>query len=267
MRRCAAQFYRLYADRQAVALLEFALVFPLLALIFVGSYNLSQGVAATRQLTRTAEAIADILATTNPPSGNAAATVNFSLLHYAFDATMIEFPSILTSTSSSSCAQPPNTGSWSSQICISMSGIVFAPTTAGCHTSSCNYKAFIVWTAGSKARPCGTILTPAATLYPSPSPSTLPQQLYQSTPIAGNSNNSSPQSYAAPNYQIVVDIVYSWAPSFGTSLIPPITIKRSTYMTPRYATSITYSVSPGDDGFGTNCPQDPNWPNNAPAWP
>ena len=180
---------------------------------------------------------------------------------------MVEFPPVLKSTSISACTAPPNTGSWSGHICISMSGIVFTPTTAGCNTSSCNYKAFVVWSAGSKARPCAAVLAPAATLFQAPSPSALPQQLYQPTPIAGTSNTSTPQSYVSPNYQIVVDIVYAWAPSFGASLIPPITIQRSTYMTPRYASSITYSVSSGDDGFGASCPQDPSWPANAPTWP
>jgi hypothetical protein len=267
MRKLIVQFSIFKADRRAVALVEFAFAFPMLALIFVGSYNLALAAAASRQLSRAAEAIADILATTQPPNGSTKATVNFSLLHYAFDAAMIEFPPVLTSTASSACTALPNTGSWGAHICISMSGIVFTPTTAGCNTSSCNYRAFVVWTAGSKARPCAVVLAPAATLFQAPSPSTLPQQLYQPTPVAGTSNTSTPQNYASPNYQIVVDIVYSWAPSFGASLVPPITIKRSTYLTPRYATSITYSVSSGDDGFGTGCPQDPSWPANAPTWP
>ncbi len=171
--------------------------------------------------------------------GAASYAINYTDLHYANDSAMLEFPQVL----SDSYTKQKN---WAADISISMAGVSFSPTVAGC-TSGCTYVAKIVWTGGNKARACDSAQI-AAPDSASPTPSTLPQDLFAAVPT------QTAGVFSPPNFQLVVDVVYSWAPMFGPKFIPPITFKHSTYLSPRYVSQINYSQIAGDDGFGVPCP-------------
>ncbi len=234
----AKRYRQPFCDNSGTAVVEFALALPFLLLALFGVYNLSQAANAERQLSRLSDGITTQLVT-NGVVGQASYAINYTHLHYANDSAMIEFPLVLSDSFSKS-------ETWAADISISMAGISFSPTVTGC-TSACTYVAKVVWTGGNKARACGSSQLAAAD-GATPSPSTLPQDLFDAIPTQTTG------VFSPPNFQIVVDIVYSWQPRFGSSFIPPITFRRSTYLAPRYVSQITYSQIPGDDGFGVSCP-------------
>ena len=225
-------FSQFRTDRRGTSAVEFAWTFPFLLLVLLGAYNVSRAANAARQLSRLSDAMATMLVT------NGTGILSYLDLHYAYDSAMVEFPLVLFDSHNLGIA-------WQNDISISMAGVSFSPTVAGC-TTGCAYKTKVVWTGGAMARTCGSTINPAADTA-APSPTTLPTDLF--TPIALPSGG-----YAPPNFQVVVDIVYSWRPLVGAAFIPPITFRRSTYLSPRYVAQINYEALAGDDGFGVACP-------------
>jgi Flp pilus assembly protein TadG len=222
---------RLGSDRRATAATEFAMVAPLLIALTAGGFEMSRAVSSSRQLTTLTESIATMLTT------NTSGLVTYLSLHYAFDSAMIIFPAVLSDSYSRGLA-------WNNDISISMAGVSFTPTVTGC-TSSCTYKANIVWTGGSAARACGTNPTSVADSATS-SPATLPLDLFNTV--------TTPSGSSAPAFVVVVDVSYTWTPIAFPKLFGSITLKRSAYLSPRYVSQIKYSVVTGDDGFGKECP-------------
>ena len=122
-------------------------LFPILLGVSAGIFEYSSFVRQSRQLTDTANSIAEILA------ADADTTVSSTDLHYAVDSTMLTFPKVLSDSTRKGIA-------WANDITISLAGISFAPTVSGC-TSSCTYKAAINWTGGGKQRACGSLQSSA----------------------------------------------------------------------------------------------------------
>jgi Flp pilus assembly protein TadG len=220
------------ADRQAVAALEFALILPLLIAMTGGVFEYASFVRQSRQLTDAASGVAGILAM------NVSSTVTSLDLHYANDAVMLIYPKVLADAAVKKIA-------WNADITIGMAGISFTPQVVTC-TASCTYTASVTWTGGDMLRTCGSTLT-AALNTAVPSPTTLPSALY--TPIANTQGTDSP-----PAFVIVADLVFKWTPLLFTKIINPVTIRRSSYINPRYTNAIAYSAGSGDDGFGKQCP-------------
>ena len=218
-------------DRAGIAAVEFTLIFPILLGVSAGIFEYSSFVRQSRQLTDTANSIAEILA------ADADTTVSSTDLHYAVDSTMLTFPKVLSDSTRKGIA-------WANDITISLAGISFAPTVSGC-TSSCTYKAAINWTGGGKQRACGSLQS-SATDTNAPSASTLPASLF--TPVA------SPQGgNGSPLFVVVADVTYTWSPAVFTGLLNAVTLKRSSYINPRYVSSLKYTAGSGDDGFGQAC--------------
>ena len=231
LRRPATRLERFADDCRAVALVEFAVVLPFLLVLAGGVYEVSRGVATSRHLSNVASSISQILAT------NTTGTVSYLDLHYAYDSAMLTLPEVLKDSASRGIA-------WNTDITISIAGIVFKPVVIGC-TSGCTYAAQIAWTAAGRGRNCLTLQT-AAPDTALPTTATLPADLF--TPTA-NPNGGN----AAPPYAIAVDVSYTWQPTLFTSVISPVVMKRSSFITPRYTSQVNYTVVSGDDGFGTAC--------------
>lgn len=223
---------RLRHDRSGVAVVEFSLLFPVLLAISAGIFEFSSFIRQARQLTDTANSIAEILA------AGADNTVDYNELHYVFDSAMLTFPKVLSDSSRKGI-------SWSSDITISLAGISFTPTVNGC-TSSCTYVANVNWTGAAAQRTCGSHPTSTGNTSPT-SPTTLPASLF--TPVASPQGGNNP-----PLYVVVTDVTYTWSPSVFTGLLSPVVMKRSSYISPRYVSSLKYVASSGDDGFGKACP-------------
>ncbi len=74
----------------------------------------------------------------------------------------------------------------------------------------------------------------------------LPASLF--TPVA------SPQGgNGSPLFVVVADVTYTWSPAVFTGLLNAVTLKRSSYINPRYVSSLKYTAGSGDDGFGQAC--------------
>ncbi len=203
------------ADR-GVALLEFSLIMPFLIALLLGSFELTRYINTTRQITNLADSIAQLFAQ------NTTGSINDTDLHFAIDSTMVTFPNVLGDAHKQGIY-------WWQDIYVSMSSVSFTPTVTGC-TSNCTYNAKVMWTTG--ARPCSTNLTPASDTAP-PSLTTLPTDAF------------------GPGSMIVVDIAYNYRPIVATNLLGVKTISRSTYLQPRYVSSVKYAAG---GSMGTACP-------------
>ncbi|WP_167858615.1 TadE/TadG family type IV pilus assembly protein [Methylobacterium nonmethylotrophicum] len=220
------------SDRGAVAALEFALVFPFLVALTGGAFEYARFIRQARLIAEAASGVAGIIAM------NVSSSIASADLHYANDAVMLIFPQVLADAALRKVA-------WNSDILISMAGISFSPTVAGC-TASCTYKAKVAWTGGDKQRACGASLA-AALDTANPDPATLPASLF--TPVANPQGTSSP-----PSFVIVADLSFNWTPFLFSTLFKTVTIRRSAYIKPRYTNAIAYAAASGDDGFGQQCP-------------
>lgn len=190
---------------------------PFLIALLFGSFELTRYINTSRQITNLADSVAQLFAQ------NTSGSITDTDLHFAIDSTMVTFPNVLGDAHKRGLF-------WYQDIYVAMSSVLFSPTVAGC-TSNCTYNAKLMWTTGS--RPCSTNLTPAADTA-APSLTTLPMDAF------------------GPGSMIVVDIVYNYRPIVATNLLGVKTITRSTYLQPRYVTSVKYVTSGG--GMGTACP-------------
>ena len=208
---------RFSGAKRGVALLEFALIAPFLIALLFGSFELTRYINTSRQITNLADSVAQLFAQ------NTSGTINDTDLHFAIDSTMVTFPNVLGDAHKQGIY-------WWQDIYVAMSSVSFSPTVANC-TSNCVYNAKVMWTTGG--RPCSTNLTPAPDTA-TPSPTTLPTDAF------------------GPGSMIVVDVVYNYKPIVATSLLGTKTISRSTYLQPRYVSSVKYA--PTGWSMGTACP-------------
>ena len=196
---------------RGVALLEFTLVTPFLIALLFGSFELTRYINTTRQISNLSNSVAQLFAQ------NTSGTITDTDLHFAIDSTMVTFPNVLGDAHQQGIY-------WWQDIYVSMSSVAFTPTVAGC-----TYNAQVMWTTGS--RPCSTNLT-AVPDSATPSPSTLPMDAF------------------GPGSIIVVDVAYAYRPIVANNLLGTRLIVRSTYIQPRYVTSVKYIAG----GMGIACP-------------
>lgn len=222
---------RFVQTRRASAAIEFALIGPFLFMVMAGVYEVSREVNTARRLTTVASSAATMIAS------DANGSITYLDLHYAFDSTMVTFPGVLSDSFAKGIL-------WSNDITISMAGISFVPTSPLC-VLLCTYKPKVVWTGGAAKRTCGSTLTSASDSS-TPTPTTLPSDLFNQVPSPNGGNN-------APPFAVVVDVTYTWTPLIFSRFFGPLTLSRSAYISPRYATQITYTKATGDDGFGKTC--------------
>jgi len=207
----------LLRDKQGFVAVEFGLALPVLGLMLVGFVELDRYAWATRQLETSANAIAQMLSQSQK--------VEPTDMKYAQDSVMVLFPRALQDSARLG-------KSWDSVVQVGMSEFNFAPSVPGC-VSACAYQAKVGWSGGSARRPCNTVMTPVPDST-TPSKTTLPSDAY------------------GPNSVIVVDLTFSYRPLFAEKIFGPLTIKRTSYLQPRYVNNLTYSVA-GGDSFVTTC--------------
>lgn len=202
--------------QQGLAAIEFGLALPLLLLILFGFYELDRYVETTRQLERAAASVSQMLTQT-------ASNVKRQDLDVAYESIKVLVPRVLQDSARKG-------HNWRDDIAVSMSSVSFAPTAPGC-TSACTYTAKIAWSGGGSKRPCNVALSPVADSS-RPTPTTLPTDVF------------------GPNGVVAVDLTYNYAPLFAPKLFTGFTIKRSSFLQPRYlppATYLKYAVAGGDD--------------------
>lgn len=206
---------RIAHDDRGVAAVEFALLLPLMLLIYLGTAEVSQALMATRKATDVAESLSDLVAEqeADAPLTDAEIADVFA----AATAIMSPFPAV--------------------PLKMTVSSVTFSKSPK----ASTGFDAEPQWTItsnGGTPRPCQT-LTPVAD-NSTPSPTTLPLGIY---PTHG--------SAAASVSAIIADVVYTYTPTFGESLLAwsstagSMTFKHTTYMRPRNQSCVAYSGSTG----------------------
>jgi Flp pilus assembly protein TadG len=205
-------------ETRGFAAVEFGLALPVLALMLLGFVELDRYAWAARQLEVTANSIAQMLSQSTK--------VQSADVQSAQDSVMVLFPRALQD--SARLGQK-----WSDLVKVGMTTVNFAPTVPGC-VSACAYQAKVAWSGGSDRRPCNTPLTSVPN-DTAPGKTTLPADAY------------------GANSLIVVDLTYAYRPLFAANIFGSFTLKRSSYLQPRYVNALPYAVAAGD-ALVTTCP-------------
>ncbi len=223
-----------------VAAIEIALILPVLLVIMLAGIQLVAYINAVRKVELVVESISQMISQSKPPSNGSTtvATVNADDLHYSFDSALVLFPYIM--------GEGKRQGKqWWQVITINYASIQFkqvATTCGGSADQSACYVATVVWTStgttqsstGPTYRPCIIPQLPASDTA-DPSPTTLPRSLF------------------GPASMVVIDVVFTFNPTFGARYLPSLRIARSAYIQPRYASLIDFDTN-GNDGIATKCP-------------
>jgi hypothetical protein len=197
-------------QRQAASTVEFAFLVPVVLLLLLMGFDTGRYVLATERIQEVANSVAEMLSqagtATSPiiPSKSGDGVVQDSDLHFYYDSAMATYPDVL--------AVANNTGTyWWQLLTVQMTSVKFNATPNGC-TTSCTYKPTVMWTTGGRS--CGLTLTSVidTSAY---SPSTLPSGVF------------------GPGSIIVVDVFYTFTPTFGAAYMPSFSIERSAFMAPR----------------------------------
>lgn len=236
--RCAtrtALLPRFTASSAGTAAIEFAVAAPVLvALIFFGVQVVTY-INAVHKVELLATSISEMISQAVPPSPtNTVATVNSLDLHFSYDAGLVIFPYLMKDGASQNLA-------WWQDINIDYASIQFTQTSNKCKNktdkSSC-YVANVAWTStgttGTNNRPCIVPQLPANDTA-APSKTTLPRSIF------------------GPGSIIVVDVVFTFRPTFASRFMSPLRIARSVYVQPRYASLINYDTT-NNDGIASKCP-------------
>jgi Flp pilus assembly protein TadG len=198
-------------QRRAASTVEFAFLVPVVLLLLLMGFDTGRYVLATQRIQEVANSVAEMLSQTGIASTPPATTptgagyVQDSDLHYYYDSAMATYPDVL--------AVANNTGNyWWQLLTVQMTSIYFNASPANCVSPNCTYTPEVVWTTGTRS--CGLTIT-AASDTSGYNPATLPTDVF------------------GPGSLIVVDVFYTFTPTFGAAYLPSIPIERSAYMAPR----------------------------------
>jgi len=208
----------------AVSAVEFALILPLTTFLLLGGFDTGRFILATQRTQAVANSIAEMIA--QEPVSNLAAVAGDGVVSendflFDYNSAMFTFPDIMTEATQLGV-------NWWDLLSLNVASISFAATPTGCSTN-CVYTPSVVWSFGQRA--CGTKFTasPNTATY---GPSLLPAGAY------------------GPGSLVVVDVIYTWLPTFGASYFGSATIERSVYMTPRNVPLVESNAH----GFVAICP-------------
>jgi Flp pilus assembly protein TadG len=218
MNRSKINLARLFlADDRGVAATEFVMLSPVLLMLSVIAFDVGRYVLATQRVEAVANSIAEMLAQTPGDSASVEpgdGTVNDTLLTYYQNSAMFTFPAALQAANDLGVQ-------WQNLLSVNMASIKFTTTPAKCVTN-CTYTPQVVWSTGW--RKCGVKIT-SVNDTTAASATTLPSDLY------------------GTNSQIVVDISYTFHPTFGAAVLPDIAIERTAYFSPRNVKLVETSSS------------------------
>ncbi|MGE3644887.1 MAG: TadE/TadG family type IV pilus assembly protein [Beijerinckiaceae bacterium] len=196
------------ADTRGVAAVEFALILPVMLLLYIGTAELTSGLMANRKMTLVARAVSDLVAQEGDDTGVSAPT-----LTNVFNA-------------ASGIMSPYST----TNLKISVSSIKFVPNAAGT-----SYTAMTVWSVGNVSgatlRPCGNNALTKVANTAAASSTTMPSGLYTSGTIIV----ADVKYTFSPNFG---GGLLSW--SSTDSSIP---MSHTTYMKPRTQDEVKFNAS------------------------
>jgi Flp pilus assembly protein TadG len=237
----------LFGQEDAIAVLEFALIAPIMVYTMLAATDLAAALTVARRLTNATDTIAQLVSQqTN--GGLITGTLTDAELATDFNSIITTFPEVL----SDAAVQNEN---WQSDIEPIVSSVTFsqsggapcAPPTAGAGNTTCNVT--VDWSVGfsnsgfTDTRQCG-----------------LNTQTYGgvSTGKAGSDNvgpttGTIPPTLYSTGTIIVVDLTYVFTPSFTAWITGPFTFERAAYLQPRFFTKLTYSPGPASSPALIHC--------------
>lgn len=234
MHRLRVVLGRFLVSERGTSAVELAFVLPVLILLMLGGFQLVLYLNASRKVEQVADSISEMISQALPTTGSTTATVSAVDIHFTYDTTMVIFPYVLKDAKQKGIP-------WWQNININYASIQFNQITKTCGSNadqSACYTASVVWTgagaAGTGARPC-IVPQLAADDNAAPSNTTLPRSLY------------------GPGSIVAIDVTYTFVPTFGARFLPPLSIKRSAFVQPRYAALIKFDAT-NNDGIATTCP-------------
>ncbi len=202
---------RFKRDRRGIAIVEFALILPLLITLSAVTFDLVRYVIYMRKVELAASTLADLVARND--TGKITQTDILAISR----SQLVMFPEAM------SAAKDANVSVWT-LLKWSLSGVQFTQTVPSC-TANCTYTPKVTWTSGQK-RSCTTPPV-AAPNTAGPSPTTLPSDTF------------------GPGFLVVADVVFSYKPVILQSVVGSIDIAKSFYFAPRYVAAITFDPSGG----------------------
>jgi Flp pilus assembly protein TadG len=237
----------LLGQEDAVAVLEFAIIAPVMVYTMLAATDMASALTVARRLTNATDTIAELVS--QQTNGRLiTGTVTDAELTTDFNSIITTFPQVL----SDAAFQNEN---WQSDIQPIVSSVTFSqsgaapcvPPTAGAGNTTCNV--VVDWSVGfsnsgfTDTRRCG-----------------LNTQTYGgvSTGKAGSDNvnptlGTIPPTLYSTGTIIVVDLIYVFNPSFTAWITGPFTFERAAYLQPRFFTKLTYNPGPASSPALTHC--------------
>jgi hypothetical protein len=185
-----------------VAAIEFALVLPLLVVMFMGTVELSRYYLIFKRVSNTAASMVQILSTSEKMRPET--ELNF------IASSLYVIPTIESDTKAA------GGGMWGAHN-VSIASVEFVSKVKGCTHANCKFDALVRYTYSvdpELKRPCGT--------------------LRQESNASRLDRNSLPSSIYGAGGTLVVDISYSFKPLFGSRFFKERTMFVSSFMAPRY---------------------------------
>ncbi len=213
----------LVRDRRGVGAVEFALVLPVLLLLYIGCFDVSEKIMATDKAAYASETVAELVA--EQTTTTAMTNTQLSAIMTAATATMAPFPT--------------------AQLKVTISAI---DLTVRANKTCCDATVRWSYTQGGTLRPCKVILTQGANSA-APTPTTIPASI--GTPpallvLAGTQ----------PTALIISDISYTYSP-VSPAIVPTLTspILRTMYTYPRTLGQVTLAtpLAPPSGQSGAVC--------------
>jgi Flp pilus assembly protein TadG len=243
LKRCLRQRTWLQCDSGVVAL-EFALLAPVVLIMLIGSFDVTRGLIAANRLSNAAQQVVEIATATAGQASYAASgtipahTMNVLTDSDVYNATTAPFavlPDLASRVPVGNVASPPM--NISTSFSITLSGVTFSGTPAGCTTNCTAYTtATVAWSVANSLgspikRMCGSI---------GQSQDTDPPAL-----------NTMPKGTYGPVTVLVADLSYTYTPLFSGYVIGPITLNRTAYLSARTGNTLQYTPGLKDP---THCP-------------
>ena len=223
-----------------LAAIELALILPVILVFMLGGIQLVAYINAMRKVELVVQSISQMISQAKPPQNGSTsvATVTANDLHFSFDSTLVLFPYVMNEGKRQGRR-------WWEVITINYSSIQFKQIAPTCNDSvdqSACYVANVVWTSTGTTQP---------STGPAYRPCIIPQMPADDT--ADPSPTKLPRSLFGPASMVVIDVVFTFTPTFGATYLPSLRIARSAYVQPRYASLINFDPN-GNDGIATKCP-------------
>ena len=237
-RRRKFSIARWRGDKRGVAAVEFALILPLMVVLYLGSSEVTQGVLASRKMAIVSRTLSDLVA--QQPTATTAPCTAAGLC----DSTMTSIFAAASVIMSPFSVSALGDGTSSLTMVVSSVEFVANATSPAPATASNGYEAVVRWSKSAASPNVGTVRSCVGKLTP-----------VSNTTAAALTNL--PSGLYSSGSLIIADVTYKYKPTFGGTLLAwsstdsSVSMKNTTYMRPRNWT--TYITYPGQNGVGASC--------------